>query len=81
MGEIIRNFLNPEQEEKLVKMGKKGDKWRELLEEAGNDESVADLLAEVRGDPDFGILDDEKPKLEGHSPRVVAQRHANRKQG
>ncbi|BCX14722.1 MAG: hypothetical protein KatS3mg088_405 [Patescibacteria group bacterium] len=81
MGEIIRNFLNLEEKKRLKEIGERGDRWRKLLEEAGGDESVADLLAEVRGDPDFGILDDEKPKLEAPSPRVAAQMHANRKKG
>jgi hypothetical protein len=81
MGERIEDFLNPDQKRKLEEMGRKGDKWRQLLREVGGDEELAELLADVRGISAFGIPDYEKPKLEGSSPRVAAQKHATRRQG
>lgn len=50
MGEMIRNFLKPEEKKKLKEIGRKGDVWSSLLREAGDDEDMAQFLADVRGD-------------------------------
>jgi len=78
MAESIRVFLSPKQVKELREIGEKGDQRWLLLKEAGGDEAVAELLAQLRGVD--GVPPKERPLVEGSSLRVAAQKNAARRQ-
>lgn len=82
MSERLGSFLTSRQRELLKEVGQKGNQWREILDEASGSEEIAQMLVEVRGVEQLGgTPPNEKPRLEGSSPRVAAQRHAAKRQG
>lgn len=82
MSERLANFLPEEVKERLKAAGRRVSLWQQYLKRAQGDEAVAQVLADLEGEVDLGALPSEsKPKVEGPSLRIAAQKEANNWRG